>query len=90
MRLFKEFLLDAESLAEQQIYMPAEAEIINIVKTALGLKLLVIVKQAALDTKSRKFKICLSDEIFYAKTVEYIGSFESDVGIKHVIEIIKE
>ena len=86
MRLFKEFLLDAESLADQQIYMPAEAKIVNIVKTAIGLKLLAIVKQAALNTESRKFKICLNDEIFYAKTVKYIGSFESDVGTKHVIE----
>ena len=89
MRVFKEYLLDDKSLSTQTLYLPIGAEIVNIVKTPAGLKLLAIVKHTGYEQESlelHKYQICINDEIFYANTVKYMGSFESDIGIKHVIE----
>ena len=93
MKTFKEFLLDDKISANQNIYLPAGADVVNALKTNKGLMLLAIVKSAGYDTdipEIRTFKICSNDEIFTAPAVSYIGSFESSLGIKHVIEILKE
>ena len=93
MKTFKEFLLDDKSIAEQSIYLPADAKVVNVSMTDSGLLLLVLVKPTGYDTglpENHIFKICKTDEIFYANTVKYVGSFQSALGTKHVIEIIKE
>jgi hypothetical protein len=90
MRVFKEYLLDEKILSIQTLYLPSSAEVVNILKTTAGLKLLVIVKHASYEQEPlelHKYQICVNDEIFYTNTVKYIGSFESDVGVKHVIEV---
>lgn len=89
MKVFNEFLLDADSSTEQTVYLPADSEVVNIIKTGEGIKLLVLAKYAGYDSQPpeiHKFKICASDEIFYLNIVKYIGSFESSLGIRHVIE----
>lgn len=93
MKTFKEYFLDNKHLAEQTVYLPHGAEIVNIQDTYKGLMLLAITK-APVDVMSspelRTFKICVNDEIIYTDTVKYIGSFKDSTSIKHVIEIIKE
>lgn len=93
MKTFNEYLLDDKSITEQLVYLPNEAEVVNVSMTSRGLTVLAIVKPNGYDTelpKARTFKICSNGEIFYAGAVKYIGSFESLTGTKHVIEIIKE
>lgn len=93
MKTFKEFLLDDKSATEQSIYLPASAKVVSVSMTDTGLTLLALVKHTGCDMeipKNRIFKICKTDEIFYANTVKYVGSFQSTLGTKHVIEIIKE
>ena len=90
MRVFKEYLLDEKNLADQTVYLPAESEVVNVLNTSRGLVLLAVVKHTGYEDASpeiRKFKICTSGEIFYTPTVKYIGSFESSLGIRHVIEV---
>jgi hypothetical protein len=92
-KTFKEFLLDDKNIAEQSIYLPAGADIVNVSMTDAGLMLLAIVKPAGYETElpeNRIFKICETGEIFLANTVKYIGSFTNTLGIKHVIEIKRE
>lgn len=91
MRVFKEYLLDKKSIAEQSLYMPHGAEVVKVLDTGRGLTLLALVTlkdQTISIPELRIFKICAIEERFYAGTVKYIGSFDS--GTKHVIEIIKE
>lgn len=90
MKLFKEFLLDDKNIAEQTIYLPQGAEAVGIRMTDKGLMLYVIIGYEATAPELRTFKICVNGENFIANTVKYIGNFESSLGIKHVIEIIKE
>jgi hypothetical protein len=93
MRTFKEYLLEEKVITPQSIHLPAQAEIVNVIKTDKGLMLLAIIKPPGYDTalpEIRTFKICSNDEIFTAPAVSYIGSFESLLGIRHVIEILKE
>ena len=93
MKTFKEFLLDEFIITEQSVYLPAGAEVVNVLMTNAGLMLLAIVKPTGYETElpeNRIFKICDTGEIFYTHAVKYIGSFQSTLGIRHVIEIIKE
>lgn len=92
MKVFKEFLLE-DTLEEQTLYLPAGSEVVSVSKTGKGIQLLVIAipKGYEIDLPElRTFKICLTDENFLWHTVKYIGSFVSDIGSKHVIEIRKE
>jgi hypothetical protein len=93
MREFKEFLLDNKTISEQSIYLPADAEVVNVFNTDRGLMLLAITPAAGYENglpEIRTFKICANGENFAASTVKYIGSFESITGNKHVIELKKE
>ena len=93
MKTFKEFLLDDKNISEQSIYLPAGAKIVNVYMTSTGLMLIAIVKPAGYEVdlpENRIFKICETDEIFYAQAVKYIGSFQGTFGTRHVIEVIKE
>ena len=90
MKIFKEFILNEQSIAEQVIYLPSKSEVLSITKTTNGLALIVLTKYTGYDnepSETHKFKICATEEIFYSNTVKYIGSFESSLGIRHVIEV---
>lgn len=87
MKVFKEYFLDKKYNTPQTLYIPQGAEIVNIQDTNKGLVLLAIVDPISSITELRKFKICANDENIYVDTVKYIGSFDSLIGIKHVIEI---
>lgn len=92
MRAFKEFLIE-DTMAEQTVYMPAESEIVGVNKTDHGIFLLAIVPAAGYSETTpeiRNFKICLLGENFSYSTVKYIGSFDSIIGNKYVIEVRKE
>lgn len=92
MKVFKEFLLE-DTLEEQTVYLPSGAEVVSVSKTSKGIQLLVIVTPKGYETslpEIHTFKICLTDENFPGYAVKYIGSFISDIGSKHVIEIRKE
>ena len=91
MREFKEFLIE-DTMAEQTVYMPSESEIVGVNKTDHGIFLLAIVPAACKSAvpEIRTFKICLLGENFSYSTVKYIGSFDSIIGNKYVIEVRKE
>ena len=93
MKTFKEYLLDDKLFTNQTVHLPTDAEVVNVFKTDKGLVLLAIVKPPGYSIEPpviRTFKICANDEIFTAPAVSYIGSFDSLLGTRHVIEIIKE
>ena len=90
MQVFKEYPLDEKQLANQTVYLPANSDIVSVVKSTKGVVLVAVTKHAAYNApppELRTFKICASDEIFYVDTVKYIGSFESSLGLRHVIEV---
>lgn len=92
MKEIKEYLLDSKVFSPQTLYLPADAQIINVYNTEKGLMLLVIAtpEELAVDLpKLRTFKICMNDEKIYASTVKYIGSYQGLIGLCHIIEIIK-
>lgn len=92
MREFREFLIE-DTMAEQTVYMPCESEIVGVNKTDRGIFLLAIVPAPGYDKtvpEIRTFKICLLSENFSYPIVKYIGSFNSIIGNKYVIEVRKE
>lgn len=89
MKTFKEFLLDKSRITSQTVYLPYGASVVNIKDTDMGLMLLVICDSISDITELRTFKICSNDENFSAEAVEYIGSFDSYLGTKHVVELKK-
>lgn len=92
MRTFKEFLLE-DTLASQTVHLPAGTDVVSVSNTDKGIMLLTITTPKGFEVELpeiRTFKICLTDENFVNHTVKYIGSFISDIGPKHVIEIRKE
>ena len=93
MKLFREYFLDTTTHMEQTLYLPKDADIVKVNFTNKGLALLAIVTPEGCATEFpelRTFKICVNEENLYTDTIKYIGSFESNIGIKHLIEIIKE
>lgn len=92
MKKIKEFLLDNKSLSTQTLYLPAGAKVLNVYDTEKGLILLTLVPPEEVSIEPpelRIFKICTTDEKFYIDTVEYIGSYKSSIGMRHVFEIFK-
>lgn len=93
MKLFREYFLDSAAMTKQTLYLPKDANVIKVSPTNKGLALLAIVTPEEYSNELpelRTFKICVNEENLYTDTVKYIGSFESNLGIKHLIEIIKE
>ena len=88
MKVIKEYILEKHTLAPQSIYLPKGAQIFNVVNTSKGLALYALSVSAELDVELRDFKICNTNEIFYCSNVKYLGYFESDTGIQHVIELL--
>jgi hypothetical protein len=87
MKVFKEYYLDKKSFAHQTLYLPQDADILSVYDKPKGLTLLTI-SSVFPNTKLRTFKICATGENIYEDTVRYIGSINSDIGMKHVIEIL--
>ena len=87
MLVFKEYVIDKKSIAVQTTYLPENANIVNVKSSDKGLSLIALVDPIALTTELRTFKICTDDENIYFDTVKYLGSFESDLGMRHVIEL---
>ena len=92
MKAFKEFLLDANNLAPQTLYLPSDAEIVGINYVFGELKLLVLaslVDPSVNLPKLNTFKIYQNNEIIYAHTVKYIGSFKRSSDLMHVVKIVE-
>lgn len=92
MKVFKEFLLE-DTCTEQNIYLPAGTEIVGVANTDLGVVLVAITAHTSFDSAApelRTIKICANDEIFTGSIVRYLGSYKSDLGARHVIELKKE
>lgn len=90
MKTFKEYLLDSASLTKQTVYLPTGAEVLRVSDTDSGLMLLVLADSTINMSELRTFKICLKDENLDVGAVRYVGSFDSSIGTKYVIEILKE
>ena len=93
MKLFREYLLDSCVNSEQTIYLPKCADIVDVNYLDNSLKLLALVVPEELSgalPELRTFKICTTEENLYFDTIRYIGSFKSSLGIRLLIEIIKE
>lgn len=90
MKTFKEYTLDSNSLAEQSIYLPNGAEVVKVEEGDKGLVLIALIDTTTTLSELRAFKICLKDENWSAGTVKYIGSFNSFIGTKYVVELVKE
>ena len=92
MKTIREFLLDSNIFTPQSIYLPADADVIDVLNSEKGLMLLAIVppdEYAVELPELRTFKICIIDEKILAGTVKYIGSFEATTGKRFVIELIR-
>ena len=89
MQMFKNYLLDKKCFTPQTLYLPTSADIVAIRDTDKGLILLATITPFTTATELRTFKICANDESIYADAVKYIGSFDTDIGIRHVVEIIR-
>lgn len=71
------------------MYLPEGADVVDVITKDSIVNLLAIVPNSSLGTPVlRRFKICTTDEIFIGSTVKYIGSFKSDLGFRHVIELL--
>ena len=89
MRMFKSYLIDKKCLTPQTLYLPTFADIVAVRDTHKGLMLLAIITPTATMTELRTFKVCADDENIYADAVKYIGSFDTDIGIRNVVEIVR-
>lgn len=88
MKKFNTYLLE-NTITEQHVYLPEGAEVVGVITNDSVVNLLAIVPNSSLGAPAlRRFKICMTDEIFIGSTVKYIGSFKSDLGFKHVIELL--
>ena len=90
MKMFKEYLIDKKCSAPQNVYMVQGAEVVNVQDTDKGLMLIALRNSTNSLTELHTFKICSNNENIHTDTVKYIGSYQSLLGIQHVIEIIKE
>lgn len=88
MKTIKEYLLNKECFAAQMVYLPIGADVVALQDAGESLKLIVTINSATTLTELRTFKICTSNEILYADTIKYIGSFVSLIGTIHVVEIL--
>ena len=89
MKTIRELLLDASVISPQTLYVPIDAEIVDVHMTPAGLKLIIITNPIENNSQLKTFKICATDENIYHDTVKYIGSFEATTGKRFVIELIR-
>ena len=90
MKTIREYYLDKKCLTPTSIYIPEGAKVVNIFELKDQLVLFVLLDiNKQFITNLRTFKICRSGENIYSDAVKYIGSVNTDIGIRHVVEIIK-
>ena len=89
MKIIRELLLDASVISPQTLYVPVDAEIVDVQMTPAGLKLIIITNPIENNSQLKTFKISATDENIYHDTVKYIGSFEATTGKRFVIELIR-
>lgn len=87
MKAIKRYFLDKNVTVNQTIYLPDEAEITDVKDTSKGLNLYALVDITKPAISLHTFKILNTGEAFYADNCKYIGSFEGNYGVRHVIEI---
>lgn len=87
MTKIKEFLLDRDSMNNQTVYMPVGAQLFTVTDSATGLFIVAAVDVAETHNQLRTFKICDSNGWFMEPVVKYVGSFITDGGMRHVVEI---
>jgi hypothetical protein len=83
-----EYILDDKDIDLQSFYLPVGADVIAIQKSSKGLILSVLGPLTATSKAIRSFKVCKANETIYYDNVKYIGSYESELGICYVIEVI--
>ena len=87
--MFKNYLLDKKCFTPQTLYLPTCTDIVAIRDTDNGLMLLATITPSTTTTELRTFKICANDESIYADAIKYVGSFDTSIGTRHVVEIIR-
>ena len=88
MRSIYEYILDDEDMTLQSFYLPVGADVIAIQKSSKRLILSVLGPLIATSKTIRSFKICKANETIYYDNIKYIGSYESELEIYYVIEVI--
>ena len=88
MRIIKEFLLERHTIAPQTAYLPKDAKVLAVQNTDKGLMLYALVDPVKFGTDLRTFKICDTSENIYEDNISYIGSYNTDFCLRHVIEIL--
>jgi hypothetical protein len=89
-KTIREYYIDKKCLTPTTIYLPRDAEVVNISELKDQLVLFVLLDlNNQFTTNLRTFKICRSGENIYSDAVKYIGSINTDIGIRHVVEIIR-
>lgn len=83
----KEFLLDRDSMNNQTVYMPVGAQLFTVTYSTAGLFVVAAVDIAETQCQLRTFKICDSDGWFVEHAIKYVGSFNTDSGMRYVVEI---
>lgn len=90
MKKIKEYILDKRCLTPQTFYMPKSAEVFTVQDSEEGLKLMVFVSVEDTFPILRTFKICTKNENIYADHIKYIDKYMSSIGMRYVIEIIRD
>lgn len=84
----KEYSIKLEPGNIQHLYLPIDAQVVDIRKTDLGINLIVI-SEVCLENQLRSFQVCLPDSNISAKKVIYLGNYEDDfLGTLYVVEVI--
>lgn len=88
MQVIKEFLLEKHTIAPQTTYLAKDAKVLTVQNTDKGLMLYALVDPTKFGTDLRTFKICDTSENIYEDNFNYIGSYNTDFCLRHVIEIL--
>lgn len=87
MKTLKEITLDSAVLTPQTVYLAKGAEVLDLAVEDKILKLTILKDIDAENNQLRTFKICTKDENIYFDAVKYIGSFETMLGKRYLLEI---
>lgn len=88
MKTIKEYFLNKKTVSPQTLYMPVGAKIVNILENGSNVRLVTVIDPNETLTNLRTFKICTNTESIYNDNIEYLGSFISAFGDRHVIELL--
>ena len=88
MKIIKEHLLDHKSVVIQTAYFVKNSEIVATRMTSVGLMLYSISDVNETAQELRSFKICTAAETLFTDNVKYIGNFECEYGLMHIVEVL--